>query len=132
VTINRHLSATLIVVILAGSCGCGASGAGPLANLVPVKGKVTYKGQALTEGVVRFEPEGFGRPASGKLQPDGTFELSTLNVPGVVAGHHRVSISTSSKNLAKDRGFRKYASPNTSGLTAEVTADKTDFPFDLQ
>ena len=56
--------------------GCG-SGQVAVAPLVPVKGKVTYKGKALTVGNVRFEPDGYGRMATGKLQSDGTFVLST-------------------------------------------------------
>ena len=67
----------------------------PCPSLIPVKGKVTFKGEPLTTGLVRFEPDDFGRPASGKLQSDGTFVLSTLKEgDGVVAGHHRVSITS--------------------------------------
>jgi hypothetical protein len=122
-------SAALLVGAYA---GCGG-GAGQLPSLIPVKGKVTYKGQPLPKGMIRFEPDGYGRMATGKLQADGTFVLSTLkDGDGAVAGVHKVFITDTDKSLAKDRGFSKYASADTSGLTAEVTADKTDFPFDLK
>jgi hypothetical protein len=101
--------------------------------LIPVKGKVTYKGQPVTKGVVRFEPDGYGRPASGELQADGTFELRTFKPgDGVVAGEHRVTVSELDKSLAKDRALRKYRGANISGLKAEVSPEKTEFTFDLK
>ena len=121
----------LAAVVVAPCCGCGSQ-AGTAAPLISVKGKVTYKRQPLTKGTIRFEPDGFGRPASGKLQSDGTFVLTTLKEgDGVVAGHHRVSITGVDKTLSKDRAFKKYASPNTSDLTADVSAEMTEFPFDI-
>jgi len=121
-----------LAALLAGPCwGCGSSSGTPV-TLIPVKGKVTYKGQPVTKGVIQFEPDGYGRPATGQLQSDGTFELSTLKPgDGVVAGKHRISITELDKSLAKDRALRKYASPNTSRLTVEVSPEKTEFPFDL-
>jgi len=93
---------------------------------------VTYKGQPLTKGVVNFEPDGYGRSAGGKLQSDGTFVLTTLEEgDGVVAGHHRVFIIEVDKSLSKNPSFKKYASPNTSKLTADVSQEKTEFTFDL-
>ena len=56
--------------------GAADAGAATLPSLIPVKGKVTYKGQPLTKGTVRFEPDGYGRMATGKIQPDGTYVLS--------------------------------------------------------
>jgi len=122
----------LSAALLLGACsGCG-TGAAALPTLVPVKGKVTYKGQPLTQGIVRFEPDGYGRMATGKLQSDGTFVLSTLkDADGVVAGHHRVFITDVDKSLAKDRGFQKYQRASEKGLTADVSPEKTEFPFDL-
>jgi hypothetical protein len=70
--------AALGVFALSACAGCGSSGADTAAALIPVKGKVTIKGEPLAAGTVRFEPDDFGRPASGKLNADGTFVLSTL------------------------------------------------------
>ena len=124
----------ILAALLAGaSSGCGAIGSGKTPDLLPVKGKVTFKGKPLTKGTVTFEPDGFGRPARGPLQADGSFVLSTLKEgDGVVPGEHRVSITGVEKSLAKDRAFTKYASPNTSRLTAQVDRDHTDFSFDLK
>jgi hypothetical protein len=122
----------LAALVLAPCWGCGP-GAGAPPPLIAVKGKVTYKSQPLTKCNVQFEPDGFGRPASGKLQSDGTFVLTTLkDGDGVVAGHHRVFIAEVDKSLSKDRLFKKYASPNTSNLTADVSEEKTEFNFDIR
>src|SRR4051794_18550874 len=69
--------ATLALFLLAACAGCGAKGAGTLPNLIPVKGKVTFKGQPLTKGTVHFEPDDYGGPAAGQLQADGSFVLTT-------------------------------------------------------
>jgi hypothetical protein len=119
----------LAAPFLACCWGCGP-GAGTSASLIAVKGKVIYKNQPLSKGVVQFEPDGYGRAASGTLQSDGTFVMSTFKEgDGVVAGHHRVSISGVDRKVAKDRAFVKYSSPNTSNLSADVSKDNTDFTF---
>jgi hypothetical protein len=122
----------VVLAACAFSCGCGpAAGVSP--TLIAVKGKVTYKNQPLTSGVIQFEPDdGYGRAAFGKLEADGTYVLTTYKEgDGVIAGHHRVSIVRVDKKLARDRGFTKYTSPNTSDLTADVSAEKTDFTFNI-
>jgi hypothetical protein len=119
-----------LIAILLGVCwGCGPSAA-VIAPLVSVKGKVTYKGQPLAKGVIRFEPiGGYGRPASGKLQSDGTYVLSTLkDGDGVVAGKHTVYLTDIDAKLGRDRAFRKAMLD----LTAEVSPEKNDFTFDLK
>jgi hypothetical protein len=126
--ISLPKSIALAVTFLGACWGCGP-GAGTPAPLLPVKGKVTYKGQPLTNGVVRFEPDGYGRMATGKLGSDGTFVLSTLkDADGVVAGHHRVFIT----DVAKDRAFKKYTGQSNDGLTADVSPENTEFTFDLK
>jgi hypothetical protein len=111
--------------------GCG-SGSGTLPSLVPVKGIVKYKGQPLTKGTVRFEPDGYGRMATAQIQPDGTFVLSTLSKDdGAVAGLHKVSIRDTGPSSKKELIPKKYVDPRTSKLTAEVDSEHTEFTFDL-
>ena len=129
--IRRRKIRLFSVVFIAGYWGCGSSQA-MLPDLIPVKGKVTYHGRPLTLGTIHFEPDGFGRMASGQLQSDGSYVLSTLKVAdGVVAGVHRVFISDVDKKLARDREFKKFTQANNSNLTAEVSPEKTEFNFDL-
>jgi hypothetical protein len=120
-------------LLLPSISGCGAKNAGTLAELIPVKGKVTFNGQPLTIGTIRFEPDDFGRPASGKLQSDGTFVLSTLKEgDGVVAGHHVVSISNFDMKSKEGALLRQYFKTSKTKLEADVSAQHTEFTFDLK
>lgn len=130
-------SQTLVVLsaLAWGVCaGCGSKGGETAATtLVPVKGKVSYKGKPLTKGRVKFEPDGFGRNAYGKIQSDGTFTLTTdKEGDGAIAGHHRVAVMETGINSPRDAVGKKYASVASSGLTADVDASNTEFTFDLK
>jgi hypothetical protein len=131
--IRKQKSIGLAAMFLAVCWGCGPAGRGVAPSLIPVKGKVTYKGQPLISGTVRFEPDDFGRPASGKLQSDGTYVLSTAKeADGVVAGSHKVSITNVDNKLGKDRAFQRFMQPASSKLTAEVSPEATEFNFELK
>jgi hypothetical protein len=128
---RRFFAVIALLVLLLSASGCGKSG--ELPTLIPVKGKVTYKGQPLTKGMIKFEPDGYGRPANGKIGSDGTFVLTTLKEgDGVVAGEHRVYLIGTGKTAAKELVPKKYASPSTSKLTATVDSEHTEFTFDLK
>jgi hypothetical protein len=115
-------------------CGLAcSSGEGVRTPLIAVKGKVTYKGKPLTKGLIRFEPDGYGRKARGQLQADGTFVLTTEKEgDGVVAGHHQVSITGTGSHPAKEVVPKKYTQRATSQLAADVDTDHTEFTFDLR
>ncbi len=125
-------------IIVAAACsafawGCGPGGSGQPAPLIPVKGKVTYKGKPLTKGVVKFVPDGYGREARGPIQSDGSFVLTTnKEADGVVPGEHRVTITNLEKSLDKDRALAKYASPNTTPLIRQVDGEHVEFDLDLK
>ncbi len=122
-------AATLILGVLP---GCGAVG-GSRPTVVPVKGKVTYKGQPLTKGIIRFEPDGYGRMATGDLQSDGTFVLTTFQKgDGAVLGQHRVYITGTSANPRKELIPKQYLTPEGSKLTADVDEEHTEFTFELK
>ncbi len=124
----------IAALVLIGSCaGCGANGAGTMPTLIPVKGHVTFKGEPLTTGTVRFEPTDYGRAASGKLQSDGSFVLTTLKEgDGVIPGHHRVYVTDLNPKSKPGPVPKRYTTPTTSKLEAEVSAEKTEFAFDLR
>lgn len=66
--------------------GCGS-------DTVPVRGKVTFNDQPVPEGTVTFYPEAGGRPSSGQIQPDGTYQLSSKEPgDGALIGEHKVTI----------------------------------------
>jgi hypothetical protein len=90
------LGITAILLLVTSGCG-GSSGEFQLA---PVKGKVIYNGQPVTSGSIHFRPiavqgakEGMqGKPASGQVQSDGTFVLTTFRQgDGAIVGKHEVS-----------------------------------------
>jgi hypothetical protein len=108
--------------------GCGSSSATGGATTLPVKGTVTYKGKPLTKGTVTFEPEGAGKEATGAIQPDGTFVLTTYTKDdGAVVGKHRVMVDSPDKTVPA-----KYAGPGTSKLEIEVSSGKNDYPIELK
>jgi hypothetical protein len=74
-------------------CGCGEE----RFPVTPAKGKVVCNGKAVTSGSVTFTPVGApgrletGKPASGALGPDGTFQLTTNDrFDGAIVGKHSV------------------------------------------
>ena len=126
--------------------GCKHSGA----RLFKAGGTVTHHKQPLAGVTVVFTPES-GRPATATTDSVGRFTMGTLRPnDGAVQGPHKVSIIPSSGlprpggNDPRRRGDprasvkgevlpRKYFSPETSGLSANVQADgANDFHFDLK
>jgi hypothetical protein len=119
-------------VWMAAAIGCTSNNDMTPPKLIPVKGKVTYKGKPLSKGVVRFSADGYGRDAGGHLKEDGTYELTTLKAgDGVTAGEHRVFITEVDSGFAKDKVMKKYASPVASKLVAVVSPEHNEFNFDL-
>lgn len=139
---RRH-SVVLVAVlgILVGFGGCG-SGAyrGPV---YPVKGKVLLaSGKPLTSGAVQFIPESGGMLASGKIGPDGTFSLVSLDKrEGAAPGPYKVRIEPSLEMTApRGKSARtplpfatKYTDDDgETGLTATVKTEPTELePFRL-
>ena len=138
---------------------CAPTGDHP--PVYPVKGKVTYKGNPITEGSVIYELEGDGEaraspaePAAGplrvtgRIQADGTFQLWAFpGVEGMPEGHYKVGISSrrgrtevgildagpKMKKGNPDVLRGRYSDPKTSGLRDEVVKDRPNEPsFDLQ
>jgi hypothetical protein len=127
---------TLAIALAAGALGafsgCGQATGTPLST-VPVKGKVTYKGQPLTQGTIRFEPEGKGREASAEIQADGTYVLGThKDADGAPPGAYRVAITGAIGTGSKTKIPAKYDGFSSSHLEAEVSAEKPEYPFDLK
>jgi hypothetical protein len=142
------LAAVGLVVFVVG--GCGQSGP----KLCPVKGKVTYKGAAVAGASVTFVHPN-GQIAVGQTDAQGAFALMTAGRPGVAAGDYKVGIAKMAaiegapanpkpedmikmmkgKSMPKPKSElpEKYASPEKSGFTANVTTDatKNNFTFDM-
>lgn len=124
-------SALLAGAIALVSSGCG-SGDGP----IDITGKVTYKGEPVTEGSVQFIEDATGRGAQVDLEPGGTYKASLPKgeYKVVVTPPYIVDESSGIPNpyYKKVKNIpEKYHSTETSGLTASVNPDKTTHDFDL-
>ena len=157
-TTNGPFTSKVLVAILAVSAALAAGGCGPgLPETAPVQGTVTYDGKPVTQGKIAFFPE-TGRPASGQIQPDGTYTLTTFSTDdGALLGKHVVTIeSMTSTGGEQPKSFEqemaraldptkrppgqpvakwlvpeRYSNRNTSGLTAEVAPGKNTLDFNL-
>ena len=121
---------------------------------MPVGGVVTLDGKPVDNAAVMLMPSGpeaAGLPAVGTTDPQGCFTLSTSTIgPGVMPGEYRVTVIKKETTgfLADEDGLddgiapegiretwiipRKYADPNTSGITVEVRPGMEPLSLDLQ
>jgi len=108
----------------------------------PVTGKVTYRGEPVTSGMIMLTPVDGGHAATGNLDQDGSFRLTTFQKDdGAVAGSYQVAIQVFPAEGAGLPGAefagkappipRKYASPASSGLTAEIKPRENALDFPL-
>ncbi len=120
--------------------GCGDA----VPKTIPVTGLVTIDGSPLQQGTVIFMPvessdDGPSRIATGVVQSDGTFSLSTFaNGDGAIIGEYQVAIDArgpiSTENFGEEAASAvpsRYASPATSGLTVSVTHEMNACNFEL-
>ncbi|MCA9188574.1 MAG: carboxypeptidase-like regulatory domain-containing protein [Pirellulaceae bacterium] len=129
---NSHaLSFVVACLLVLTGCGDGRP------RRVHVSGVVTFEGTPVEGAHVMFTPTG-ARPASARTDADGRFELRTFDEnDGAVIGTHLVTIAK--KKFGQDPYAaagsalpERYGRTDTSGLSAEVTADgPNDFRFDL-
>ena len=130
-------------VVCAAGCGSGSA-----LDTIPVRGSVTFEGKPLTVGEVRYVPtdKKNGRVARGVIQPDGTFELTTLESDdGALAGDYRIVVIVYSKQFESEEAMiaakealgarvkdrppipARYYRPETSGLTDRVDENHSGY-----
>ena len=86
----------LLGVALLGIVGCSKTPS--LSQTYPVRGKVVFSdGKPVRGGNVWFRPQNDPHVTTrGKIEPDGTFTLSSFTAgghgPGAIAGPHRVTV----------------------------------------
>ena len=95
-----------------------------------------YNDKPLTNGVVMFQPS-YGPPSRGTIQPDGTFELTTLGRgSGARPGINQVRVSSREEPPTQKGELKlgrllipeRYTQFGDSGLTADVKAENNE-PF---
>lgn len=134
----RLMALLLIVVVI----GCGSSSSEPVTY--PVTGKVTLGGAPVEGAAVSFAPQsaelGIGG-GTAQTGPDGTFSVTTQfdmgksSKEGLPAGEYRISViklehqsgEPSLSKPPKNALPQKYASPETSDLSASIKADGDNF-----
>lgn len=136
--------ALLLAAILAAP-GCGAKEE----PLHPVSGKVTVDGEPLTIGAVGLIPDlarGNASPYApqGKLGPDGSYTIATLDRPGAAPGWYKVAVWASANEPASDsyqaiKDFQpqwlvseKYTQAGTTDLSVEVVPSPAAGAYDLK
>jgi len=133
--IARWLFSILLLGFVLALVGCGSPG------MQQVTGKVTFEDGSIPKGeiaVIRFEPiegtqaAGQSKGASGDLQPDGTYRLTTIEKgDGAYVGEYKVCFSILKSYVGRESLVeQKFTSASTTPLTAKVTAggpNKFDF-----
>lgn len=137
----RWLTAFLCCAALLAAWGCGGS-SGP-DNLVPVSGKVTLKGKALTRGTVSYRADKLRGSKEtlepyAEIQPDGTYTLYTNKKPGAPPGKYIVLVEASEDIDPKNPSAapkaivdRKYANPEQPILQVDVVENPKPGQYDL-
>ncbi|QDT93840.1 hypothetical protein Pan161_55270 [Gimesia algae] len=136
------ISLCSVLLLLSIMTGCGEQiDKKPTA---PVKGIVTYEGKPLETGEVVFFPDSGEQIAHGKIQPDGSFQLTTYEEgDGAFPGTHKVTIiserdmegiSAEDPEASMEPSFipTKYNMQKSSGLTAVVKEGDNEIKFDLE
>jgi hypothetical protein len=112
-------SLAALTVVLFASCGKPSY----QLETSPVQGTVTLDGEPLPSGYV-VVPTLKGRMATGRIQPDGTFEMTTYTPgDGVQTGSQRVIVTPApgDEPVAKRVPIpQRYQQAGTSGFTIDV------------
>jgi hypothetical protein len=125
------------LVLLGGVSSCNS-------KLVPLTGRLTYKGEPVPSTEVCFQPDDGSRKSVGKTDDDGRFRLSySLSEEGVTRGRHTVYLRytrSAEEELGKSPPkaskelqavIAKYADPAKSDLHVEVTKSGQDVEIKL-
>jgi len=116
--------ALLTVAVAACLTGCGGSGDKP--ELGQVTGTITLDGEPLTGIAVVFFPES-GRPARGKTDADGKYELTYIRQErGTKLGRNRVEIAPDEEG--EDEREAEEASSGEGESRSRVVAKKGSKP----
>jgi len=117
VSAMRFSTWPLLAVIVIASSGCGS-------DMAPVNGTVERDGRVVPGGNVIFRPIGAGKLATGVIQSDGSFQLTTNRLnDGAVVGQYRVTIAGERDSTNEDTRTT-FVGP--ADLTLDVVAGTTN------
>lgn len=129
----------LLAFLSAALTGCGSDSF----KTAPVKGKIIFNGKPVPQGTVMFVPVTPGPTATGQINSDGTYSLTTFKKgDGAVLGKHKVVVDAKNElpavfppgadpptppPIVPD----KYISHATTDLVAEVHDGDNTLDFTL-
>ncbi|MGF1582401.1 MAG: hypothetical protein ACFCD0_24000 [Gemmataceae bacterium] len=127
----RFLALLVVAVSVAFLGGCGGG--------KKTEGKITHKGKAVTGGSLTFSPmsiEG-ATTATGTVNPDGTFKITTSKGSNPKAGTYKVSYNPPPVELPEGKELKPGQSMPRSpydGLTPktpQITVDGSEINIEL-
>jgi hypothetical protein len=139
---KHRLSFAKSLAALALACapllGCGGDGMES-----EVTGSVTLDGKAVGPGTIVFAPvAGEQNPATGTIQVDGTYFLTSNRARGLPAGRYKASVTVFDQPTVPlgERSYvqpkfvtpEKYADPSTSELEYDVQAGSNAIDVELK
>lgn len=124
----------------------GCKPAGP--PVATVGGKITLSGKPLPGGFVTFQSDDGTRSVVGDINAQGEYQIRTHDSAGLPPGKYKVAVKPPAPPRASDEPPLagealtyeapkerlvplKYASFETSGLSADVTLDVKSYDFEL-
>jgi len=131
---NRIFSLTALALSLLFLVGCG----GPSVKTVPVRGKVTVKGQPVNDGNVTLVPAS-GSDAKGVLSAgqikNGEYTIYTAGKEGAPEGQYKVTVTTSmvptgGKGPPQAPFNAKYTNAMNTPLQLKVPSSSYDLTLD--
>jgi hypothetical protein len=129
-----------VLVWLSSGCGNKASDD----KLVPVTGKVTYKGEPLAAGTVvlvadQAKGNNTKQEPRGPIDNQGHFEVNTAGQPGAPPGWYRIAVLARKQSTNPSKPYqvmpsllpKKYDSAKTSELAFQVTENAPEGAYDI-
>ena len=133
-----RLSAKPVMILLGFivCLGCGGKQDGDLPSTISVTGVVTYQGKPVPDASIMLYPVKGRKPATGKADASGNFQLSTFGKnDGVIPGEHKVTVNayqTTSEGVSMKSAIPvKYSNPANTPLTVTVSETDHEIKLDL-
>lgn len=123
---NQRLSAILVIGVCA-VAGCGK------AELGAVRGRVTFKGETVPEGMLIFKNQDTGTSFTANLDAQGRYTLPDAGIP---VGKYRVTVLPPFAAMAGPKKYQnipqRYRDQKTTDLEVEVVGKGVEFNIDMQ
>ncbi len=130
---------SLLTLFLGPGCGSKQTDRGPVGV---VSGKVTFKGEGVTEGTVLFTNAASGFGGTATIESDGHYQMSSSE--GLPVGQYNVTVmppiimqevipNSPPSEVPKEMPNipERYRYEKTSGLSVEVQKGKVTFDIDM-